>query len=120
MKGKYQKSILSLNDLDQYRYENIFKLYQTGDKNFYYYNIAKKIELPSTLEDRFFSTLILPSNLPLTSLSFDIYGTINLWWLILIVNKIQNPIKDIPSGRKIKFVKPKFVPVIIESIQSQL
>ncbi len=120
MKGKYQNNILSLPDLSKFRYENIFKLYQTGDKNFYFYNLTKKINIPDELESRFFRYIVLPKNLPLTSLSYDIYGTTELWWLILTVNKIQNPVKKLPTGTKIKYVIPEVVPSFIESIQSQL
>jgi len=42
MDGKYQNNIDELPNLEDYRYENIFKIYQKGDKDFYYYNILKK------------------------------------------------------------------------------
>jgi len=40
--GKFQEGITDLDVLEQYRYENIFKVYETGDKDFFYYNILKK------------------------------------------------------------------------------
>ena len=38
MEGKFQNNIEELVDLEIYRYENIFKVYNTGEKDFYYYN----------------------------------------------------------------------------------
>tara|TARA_E500000318_G_C3472461_1_gene177069 strand:- start:215 stop:577 length:363 start_codon:yes stop_codon:yes gene_type:complete len=120
MEGKYQNNILQLPELDQFRYENIFKVYQTGEKNYFYYNIVKKIEIPDDIEQRFFNYITLQKNMPLTAISYDIYGTMELWWLLLIVNNIQNPVKNLPSGEKIKYILPEIVPSFVENIKSQL
>ena len=120
MLGKYQNNISNLPNLESYRYENIFKISETGDKNFYFYNIIKTISIPDNVDPNLFEYISLPSTLPLTSLSYDIYGTQQLWWLILIVNNIDNPVKKIPRGNKIRIVKPKYVDDVIESITSQL
>ena len=55
--GEYQNDIEILKDLEKYRYENIFKLYKTGEKNFYFYNILKKIKLHDTTNERLFQTV---------------------------------------------------------------
>ena len=120
MAGKYQNNITKLPQLDNYSYENIFKVYTTGDKNFFYYNIVKKVEIPKDIDENFVSTLVLPSKMPLTSLSFDIYGTMNLWWSILLMNNITNPTKNLPTGKRIKFIKPEIIPAFVRSIKSQL
>ena len=120
MSGTFQNNIDTLPELELYRYENIFKVYETGEKNFYYYNILKKIELPENLNNTFFDFIVLNKNLPLTSVSYEIYGTTYLWWLILIVNKINNPVKNLPVGKKIKYVKTKFIKDILDNIKNQL
>jgi hypothetical protein len=120
MLGEYQNTIDVLPDLKNYRYENIFKLYQTGDKNFYFYNIIKTISIPDDIDPEIFDFITLPSPLPLTSLSYDIYGTQHLWWLILIVNNIDDPIKKVPHGEEIRIVKSKYVDDVIDSITRQL
>ena len=120
MDGQYQKNIDDLPILEDYRYENIFKVYQKGDKDFYYYNILKKIEIPADTSINLISSVKLDRNIPLTTLSYNLYGTTHLWWLILVVNKIQNPIKDLPIGFDIKYVKKKYIRTVISSITSQL
>ena len=114
MDGNYQNNIFELKNLELTRYENIFKVYNVGEKNFFYYNINKKISVPDNLDSR------LPQGLPLTTLSYNAYGTIDLWWLILIVNNITNPIKDLPAGKKIKLVKPQYIEQVLDTIESQL
>jgi hypothetical protein len=120
MEGKYQDSIDELPDLELYRYENIFKVYETGDKNFFYYNILKKIKIPDNLNTTFFDYIVLNNNVPLTTISYEIYGTTYLWWLLLLVNKIDNPVKSLPVGKKIKFIKNKFLKDVLDSIKNQL
>tara|TARA_E500000318_G_C3533898_1_gene201751 strand:- start:771 stop:1133 length:363 start_codon:yes stop_codon:yes gene_type:complete len=120
MRGNYQNNIIELKNLELTRYENIFKIYNTGGKNFFYYNINKKISVPDNLDPRLFLNITLPQGLPLTTLSYNAYGTIDLWWLILLVNNITNPIKDLPIGKKIKLVKPQFIEQVLDTIESQL
>jgi hypothetical protein len=126
MLGKFQKSIDELPELETYRYENIFKIYETEelgiseDKNFYMYNIVKKIHLPDDLDNSFFEYFTLNKNIPLTTISYKIYSTTYLWWLIMLVNKIINPYKDLPVGKKIRYIKPEFVKIVIDAITKQL
>ena len=37
MDGNYQNNIIELKNLELTRYEYIFKIFNTGDKNFFYY-----------------------------------------------------------------------------------
>jgi hypothetical protein len=120
MDGNYQNNIIELKNLELTRYENIFKIFNTGDKNFFYYNIVKKVSIPDSLDERLFYHVILPKGIPLTTLSYNAYGTIDLWWLILVINNITNPIKGLPAGKKVRLLKPEYVEQILDSIETQL
>jgi hypothetical protein len=117
--GKFQEDITELSILEQYRYENIFKIYETGNKDFFYYNILKKIKLPDDLDDNLVNTVAYNEALPVTTLSYRIYGTTYLWWLIMVVNKISNPAK-ISGGTRIKYIKKEYLKPTIDSIKQQL
>lgn len=117
--GKFQEDITELSILEQYRYENIFKIYETGNKDFFYYNILKKIRLPDDLDDNLVNTVAYNEALPVTTLSYRIYGTTYLWWLIMVVNKISNPAK-ISGGTRIKYIKKEYLKPTIDSIKQQL
>jgi len=119
MAGKYQNDINVLPDLELYRYENIFKVHERGENNFFFYNILSKIVLPEDINEGVFDYVKYSSALPLTTLSYRIYGTTYLWWLIMIVNNIKNPGK-IGSGVKIRFIKKSFLKVVLQSIKDQL
>jgi len=117
--GSYQNSISQLTPLNSYRYENIFKLYTT-DQNQYYYNILQSIYLPDDIDDSTVFFMHIQENLPWTTISFNAYGNIELWWLIMLVNKIYNPIKGATSGMVLKIIKPEFIPSILQEIKNAL
>jgi len=119
--GTYQNYNSNLPNLQLYRYENIFKTYQTNDKNKdYFYNIVKKIFVPNDINNNAFFTTVYQANTPLTTLSYQIYGTTYLWWLICIVNNIQNPFDPALSGKTLKIIKPNYINFVLTTISQQL
>jgi len=120
MDGQYQNYIQDLPGLELYRYENIFKVYQTGDKNFYFYNIIKNIKVPEDINNEIFTLITLQENTPLPTLSYQLYGTTYLWWLICVLNNIQNPFDPNNSGKKLKVLKRQYLKTVLNSIKQQL
>ena len=35
-------------------------------------------------------------------ISFDVYGTVDYWWLILVVNQITDPFEQLVAGKQIR------------------
>lgn len=105
------------------RYENIFnvyELYNENDNNYVFYNITNKITLPSDLDESVFEYYRIEAELPLTTISYRIYRSQFLWWLILLCNDIKNPIKNIAGGSVLKVVKPEFLDKIFDSIKQKI
>ena len=119
MDGEFQDKVDLLPDLELYRYENIFKLYKQGENDYYYYNILKKIKIPEDINEEIFDFVKLPDAMPLTTLSYRIYGTTYLWWLIMIVNDISNPM-SIESGKRVRIVKKPFLRILLENIKEKI
>jgi len=119
MDGQYQNTINALPNLGIYRYENILKLYQTND-NQYFYNLIQSIFLPDKLDERALTYMNIQESQPWTLISFKAYQTIELWWLILLTNKLYNPFKLPAAGSTIKLIKPNYVPGILKDINSAL
>ena len=110
---KYQNEIANLPNIEDVRYENIFKVAKT-DK-FFFYNIIKKISIPDELQSDIYYELRINSNKPWTTLSQDVYGTQELWWLICLANNVYNPINNPELGTVYKIIKPDYVnPILIE------
>lgn len=107
----------------QERYENIFNLYKFNtDKGdtYYFYNILNKVTLPSNLDDSVFSYIRIEGDMPLTDISFKIYGTQYLWWLILLANNIRNPVKKIAPGSVIRIIKVDYLDLVFASIKDKI
>jgi len=99
-------------------YENILNVYQTQDENnYYYYNISNKVVIDTTnINPDFIEYYFLDTPMPLTTLSFRIFGTQHLWWLIVAMNKLD-PI-DIPaSGTVIAVPKKEYIADVLQTIR---
>ncbi len=118
--GKYQQYVNELPDLELYRYENIFKVFETADNNYLYYNILKTVKIPKDINSEIFYTVQMNNNVPFTTLSFQMYGTTHLWWLICLINNISNPFATNNSGKLLKVVKKVYLKTILDSIKQQL
>ena len=118
--GNYQSDIKSLSSLSITAYERIFKLYTTekNTKEFLFYNILKKIEIPDTIDDEFVSFYTVKSNMPLTILSYKIYGDIKLWWLLFLVNKktLEANRFVVSGGVQIEYIKPEYLSLVLSQI----
>jgi hypothetical protein len=49
-----------------------------------------------------------------------LYGTTYLWWLICIINGIQNPFDPNIAGKQIKVLKRQYLKTVLDSIKQQL
>lgn len=116
--GNYQNNIPELQPLNNFRYENIFKMYKEDNK--FYYNITKKITLLTNLDPSQFLYYPVKKRMPWTMVSFNIYQTIELWWLLCLVNNIQNPVDQPKSGTIIKALRPDLVTTVLNDLKAQL
>lgn len=113
--GDYQNKYDDFNGLNPNFYENIFKL--GFDNSHPYYNLLKTITIPADLnEELFFTIKTLPGD-TWTNISYIYYDTIDLWWLIAILNNVYNPFK-MPSTLRI--LKTEYLDIVLGQIQSQL
>ena len=115
---KSRNNISGLDTISEHTYERIFKMYKDGDH--YAYNILRTVNIPQNLhEDTFYYTRI-DGMVTWPQLSFDHYGTIRLWWLICLTNKIMNPVYLPDPGTIIKVIRPSYIESILEQIELQL
>jgi len=86
--GNYQNEIEALPTLGIKDYERIFKVFQQSvdDKDFYVYNILKKIEFPE-IDGQYIEYKEVFNRTALTILSYQIYGDMKSWWILYLLNK---------------------------------
>ena len=114
----YQNQVKDLNNLNKYCFEQVFKMYKQD--GFYAYNIIKTIEFPDELDPLIFDNISIDGEVPWTTISQKLYGTIRLWWLLCLVNKIMNPVVLPTPGIIIKVIKPNYLKTVIDQIVSQI
>ena len=86
--GNYQNEIKTLDTLSIRDYERIFKVFKQSvdEKEFYTYNILKKIEFPE-IDSQYIEFYTPPSRMALTILSYNIYEDMKSWWILYLLNK---------------------------------
>jgi hypothetical protein len=96
-----QNDINELSKLDTENLENIFNVYRE-ENGMYFYNLLQTVvfpqKLPSTLFKRY--TICYGDTWPF--ISFKMFNTPNLWWLILLANNIMDPTQLPKNGTSIK------------------
>lgn len=105
------------------RYENIFNTYELENSNgdsYIFYNILSKVTLPSGLDENIFDYYRVDAEMPLTTLSYRIYKTQFLWWLIMVVNGIKNPVRILEAGSLIKVIRPEYLDAVFDSIKQKI
>lgn len=120
--GDYQNEIPTLSALSIRDYERIFKVFKesTDNKDFFTYNILKKIEFPE-IDSTFLDFYTPPNRMALSILSYNIYGDLNSWWIIYLLNKDkfdQAPF-FIEGGVQVKFIIDEFRAAIYNDITRQ-
>ena len=117
----YQNEITDLDSLSELRYENIFKVNQTEENKYYFYNITKTIRFsPTDLDPRYFYKFKVNRIIPYTALSYNLYNTMDLWWLLCVINNIDNPVVFLEPGSIIKVIKQQYVSTVVDMIKKQL
>ena len=90
--GDYQKDVLALPKLSDYRYENFFKTYLTENNQYFYNLLSFTVYILDELDTSTYYEITIDKSIPWTAISYNEYRNIDLWWLIMVVNKIYNPL----------------------------
>lgn len=117
--GKYQSQITDLPSLPEVRYENIFRMYTTKQNQFYY-NLIKALYIDGNIDTTKIFYMPVKEFLPWSTISYNAYGTIELWWLIALINNVDNPIKSPTIGTVLKVVRPEYLPQVIAELKNAL
>jgi len=113
--GKAQNEITDLATLSRNLYENIFNVNLIEDNNVYFYNLLNKVIFPDDISDEFTDEITLMCDKPWTMLSFQLYGTINLWWTVYLLNKPDYIFKA-QANNTYKFIKSKYITSVLNRI----
>ena len=90
----------------------IFNQYRTSE-GIPFYLLSKSVHFPDN-NDELYSYVYIDDNTPWTILSYQLYGTINHWWVLTSLNK--NAPFYAKAGTNIKIIKPSLLEDILRYI----
>jgi len=102
--------------MDLYDYSNIFSIYENSE-GFSFYDLSTNINIDGELDRSLYFDDNIYHFSDWYSLSYKYYGTVKLWWTILVANKIHDPF-DFVSGQKIKVLKKEAVSELLSQINN--
>ena len=114
MNPRRHNEIPELNSIEKNHYENLFNMYQD---DVYYYNLMRTVSVPDNLDPSVYFIMKMNRPMPLTTLSYSVYGTIKLWWLICVTNNINDTVRPIEAGTILKIITPGNVGKIVEMLK---
>jgi hypothetical protein len=114
MDPRHQNEIQDLPVLTNLAYENIFHVYE--ENGFYFYNLLSKVNFPADLDPSTYEEYLSVTHDTWHYISYKLYGTIELWWLVCAVNQIDNPLELPIPGTRIKALKGNVVSEVIRTI----
>lgn len=118
-------SDLAIGELSRNVYENIFNVNLINKENgsfstsHYFYNTLNKVSIPEDIDSNIIDTITLNYDTAWTTLSYKVYNTIELWWLIVLINKPKY-IFMAKGGTEYTIIKPSAVRDILIQINSEL
>ena len=95
-------------------------MYLTKDNQFFYNIIGTSVFFEGELDPSTYYKITVTKKMPWTTVSYNEYRNINLWWLILAVNNITNPVEYPIPGTQLKILYPKFVRYVIDKIYERV
>lgn len=104
-----------IDKLSAQNLENLFYVFQ-NDKGQYFYNINKTVNFPEDLDPTLYFQYETKPKDTWTTISYEYYGDIRLWWVICSANQILDPTKHPEPGTILKVILPD----IIRNILTQL
>ena len=101
-------------------YENIFNVYQTeDDSKYYYFNINSKITFDTdNIDEQYIEYVFIDRPMPLTTISYRLFGSMHLWWLIVLMNKLD-PIQVPPAGSVLMVPRRFYLQNILNAIRTR-
>lgn len=116
--GDFQGDVLSLQRPSEFQYENFFRMYLTEDSQYFYNLLSFSVYILDELDPSTYYEIYIDRKMPWTAISYNEYRNIDLWWLIMVVNKIYNPLNFPEQGSKLKILHPQYVKSILTKLKN--
>ena len=89
-----------------------------SDSQYYYNLLSFSVYILDELDPSTYYEIRVDRKMPWTAISYNEYRNIDLWWLIMVVNKIYNPLDFPEQGSKLKILYPEYVKTILTKLKN--
>lgn len=118
--GSFINDVKDLNEIDAYNFENFLRIYKNVDGQYFYNILSNSITIDKNLSRSAYYEIRVQKSVPWTTLSYNEYRSIHLWWLIMEVNNIKNPLDYPVPGTKLKILYPQYAKYVLEKIVEKI
>lgn len=92
-----------LRDHDTTKFINIWRSFSLNDD--------------ATTNILYYDTYEVGSDAWWDNISYDIYGTPELWWVVAMMNDVVNPFEELEEGSNIKYLREDYLYVLFKDIE---
>jgi hypothetical protein len=96
-------------------YQSIFKTYNTSE-NIPFKMFNKRVIFPEDKSLPLYGIKFVAANTPWTILSYQIYGSINYWWILNSLNA-ENNMYYAQEGTSVFYIKPEYIAYIENNLK---
>lgn len=120
-KSTYSLSQEINNDVAASSQLTMFNVLNEIESNTKLLNIWRSYTIRDNLKDSivYFDTYVVESTDWWENISAKIYGTVNYWWTIALVNNVTNPFEELITGAQIRYLKPKYLYQLLKEVKAQ-
>lgn len=118
--GMFKKDIPYLPESEEFSFESFLRMYLTKDNQFFFNLLTSNIVIDGELDPSTYYTITITKRIPWTTVAYNEYRNMNMWWLILVTNKVRNPVEFPAPGTQLKILYPRFVRYVIDQINNTL
>ena len=114
--------IIKNNNFVDIEVDSLLSKYQVLEilnNNEKYYNIWRnwKLSVENKLDYMYFDIYIVKEKAFWENISYEVYNTINYWWILAIFNDVFNPFESLEIGTKLLILKSEYIPTLLKQIQ---
>jgi hypothetical protein len=102
--------------MDSRVYDNYLRVV-TDEDGSQLYDLMRSVRFPEKVLDVLYDVHIYRGE-QWTKLSYMYYNTIDLYWVILAFNNIDDPFKELPDNTELKIPKPQVVKDVLSKLKS--
>lgn len=96
-------------------YQSIFKEYISSE-NLPFKMLNRRVIFPEDKNSPIYSFKNITTDTPWTVLSYQIYGSINYWWILCALNE-DNNIYYAKDGSIVTYIKAEYIPYIENNLK---